>query len=160
MLSEAKQLLTMVEGYHNDIKKMLAEVDADGLNWEPTDDGKSNSLYAITVHIALVEQLCVNRLNGAVSRAAIPSEPEWSQGDIGLKSRGESAERPLELLDKAFAGLQQVLSEMTAEKMDGAYQTSRGELANRWLAWHPLDHTAEHWGQMEITRQLFLKLKS
>jgi hypothetical protein len=44
---------------------------------------------------------------------------------------------------------------MTIEKLDGVYQTSRGEQAKCWFAWRCM----EHWGQMEIIRQLYQKIK-
>src|SRR5690242_2214774 len=136
MLAELKQLVTMVEEYHVNIKKMLSEADAESLNWEPTDDGQSNSIYGVAVHIALVEMLFSRRLGGAEGKAAIPDEPEWGQGDIGLKSRGDNPERAVELLDRALAGLKEVLGELTPEKLDGVSVTRRGEVANRWMAWH------------------------
>lgn len=159
MLAELKQLVTMVEGYHDNIKRMLNEADTEGLNWEPTEDGQSNSIYGGAVHIALVEMLFSRRLGGAEGKAAIPDEAEWGQGDIGLKSRGDTPLRAVELLDGALAGLKEILGELLPEKLDGVSVTRRGEVTNRWMAWHCVDHTAEHWGQMELTRQLYFKRK-
>jgi hypothetical protein len=137
-----------------EIRRCIADMPVDGLNWRPTPDD-SNSLAAIAVH-------------------ALTSTRSWLYVALGetLPERARLSEFEVVVADEqAFRDSLQSLSEdslavlgsseafegrtgrRTHERPDPALPT---EVPAAWALLHCLDHLREHVGQMLLTKQLWL----
>ncbi|MDX1522181.1 MAG: DUF664 domain-containing protein [Anaerolineae bacterium] len=150
MLSELENYLLRIEDLRGQISSLIADLPAKALNWRPTeagDDHITNSLAAMTTHVAGAEHFWIGEVIGGLAR-----------------TRDREAEFVVEVTDAA--GLQQRLVEVgkqTRRVCAGLSDSDLGDtrqrddrtITVRWGMLHVVDHTALHLGHMQITYQLW-----
>ena len=162
MLAELKPLMELLDAFFEETKELLDGLNVDQLNWRPIsgdDSGEAtNSLYGLALHISFVA------MRGAsnAARRIMPEYPEMNSGNNAVSTRGESAERAIQILNEAQLFVRDVLFHLTPEQLEELRERRVGNWVGepksvRWLMLHILEHTALHIGHMELTRQLLLK---
>ncbi|HEX2914940.1 MAG TPA: DinB family protein [Chloroflexia bacterium] len=157
MLAELQGVQETLDGLTAQVKKQLEGLDENGLNWVPAGEEEVNSLYATTLHIALAQIAVAGR---AINQRLPVNAPEVEEASSVFKVRGVSADRAYELLDEATLLVRDVLNRLTPEILDETRVSRSGESHTaRWWILHLIEHTANHLGHMELTRQLYLSQK-
>ena len=134
------------------IRDVLLGLTAEGLNWTPLPED-TNSLYQLTQHTAWNELWWIG-----TKLAERPFPYSW-EGNEDLEGTGEDAADLLFWLDEAAAATNGILGnlEPTAlnEQRTLSSDTGEEQRSVRWIILHVVEHTAEHIGQMRLTRQLW-----
>lgn len=147
MLPEITQALENLRVLRGKIFETLDGLDAGALNWSPTREG-TNSLFVLATH-------------------CIGSEHGWMFEILG---RGEQTRnRPAEFraqgndltaLREQYALVTQETETLLAARTPEELATTRyrenfGDVNERWIILHVIEHYSEHLGQMYLTRQLW-----
>jgi uncharacterized damage-inducible protein DinB len=133
-------------GLHEGARKALDGLTPEQLDWKPGED--MNSLAVLAAHIAGAERFWFGDV--------ILGQPTGRNRDLEFATRGATEESlataldsALELAGRALAGLGAgQLGEVRVSPRDGR------EYSIAWAVAHMLEHTAQHVGHMDITRQL------
>lgn len=162
MLTELQPFVEMLDLFFAEARKLLEGLNTDQLNRRPIQDEAreeaSSSLYGLALHMSLVAMRGATQASGR----QLASYPEMFQGNNGINTPGESADRPIQVLNEAQAFVRIVAESLTAAQLDELRERRFGNWVAepktvRWMMWHILEHTALHIGHMELTRQLVLK---
>jgi uncharacterized damage-inducible protein DinB len=147
MLPEIQEAILHLRELRAKVFETLDGLDADALNWSPTNEG-TNSLFVLATH-------------------CIGSEHGWMYEILG---RGEKTRnRPAEFVAKGsdlnalraeYARVTQETEALLATRTEQDLLTMRqrtnfGDVSERWIVLHVLEHYSEHLGQMYLTRQLW-----
>ena len=117
------------------------------LNWAPTND-ETNSLFVLGTHVIGSEHGWIFEIlgNGAQTRNRAAE----------FSAQGNSIEKLRAEYERVAAETKQVLSALTDEDLKTTrYRESHGEMTVRWILLHVIEHSSEHLGQMELTKQLW-----
>lgn len=133
------------------VERILATMDGldrDGINWKPTSDN-TNSIYVLATHtMENVKQNVMVVLGGA---------PDDRDRDAEFVARGESAEELLSRWATQRGQIESRLSELGPDILSREYDhPRRGRVTGRELLLNAVAHAAEHAGQTELTRDLYL----
>ena len=129
---------------HGQIRKVIAGMDRDGLNWSPV--AEANSIAVLVNHTLGSEREMLGAVRGLKVPRDRPSEfvVEAEAGDLEL------------MLDLADAWLEEQISAMTPEDLTA--NRPRGDRPPRpglvWLVTN-YGHAREHLAQIELTKQLY-----
>ena len=152
MLPELQESTEHLRVLRAKIFETLDGLDAEALNWSPTREN-TNSLYVLAAH-------------------CIGSEHGWMFEILG---RGEKTRnRPAEFLargndlsalraeyERVTQETEMLLATRTAEDLlTMRARTNLGEVSERWIVLHVIEHYSEHLGQMYLTRQLWENLRN
>ncbi len=162
MLAELQVFTDLLNSWFSEAQRLLQDLSTEQLNWRPlvgeTREQMSSSLYGLALHTSFVA------MRGAANAGnrTLENYPELVQGNNGIESISEGAERALALLEEARLFVRDVASSLTESELEEMRQRRFGSVivepkSVRWLLWHVLEHTALHIGQMELTRQLALQ---
>jgi len=147
MLAEITEYLEHLRALRGKVLQTLEGLGADALNWTPTNDA-TNSLFVLATH-------------------CIGSEHGWMFEILG---RGElTRNRPAEFLARGddLAALREQYARIARETeallatrtlddlLTTRARTPFGDVSERWIILHVLEHYSEHLGQMYLTRQLW-----
>lgn len=147
MLPEISQALANLRDLRTKIFETLNGLDAQALNWSPTTEG-TNSLFVLATH-------------------CIGSEHGWMFEILGRgeQTRNRAAEfqargGDLAALREHYALVTQETESLLAARTAEDLYTTRhregfGEVSERWIVLHAIEHYSEHLGQMYLTRQLW-----
>jgi uncharacterized damage-inducible protein DinB len=128
------------------IVKTVDGLDADAMNWRPSASG-ANSLLVLSTHtFGAAEEHILHRLCGEPLDRSRPAEFAATGSGAHLRDRAEDVKRriraALEAIDPA--------------RLDEERDTPVGKRQMRsWLI-HAVAHAAEHAGQTELTRDLYV----
>lgn len=133
-------------GLHEGAGRALGGLTPEQLDWKPGEE--MNSLAVLAAHIAGAERFWFGDV--------ILGEPTGRNRDQEFATRGATEESlgaaldsALELARRALAGLGAgQLAELRVSPRDGR------EYSIAWAIAHMLEHTAQHVGHMDVTRQL------
>lgn len=149
MLTQVAEYAESIARQRKRILETLESAPSEAWNWTPTDD-ETNSLFVMATHV-------------------IGSEHGWIFEILG---RGEQTRnRPAEFLAKgdSLGGLRaefervaeqtrQVLEGLTDAELESTrFRQGHGDVTVRWILLHVIEHSSEHVGQMELTKQLWEK---
>ena len=147
MLPEIQEAILHLRDLRAKIFETLDGLNADALNWSPTQEG-TNSLFVLATH-------------------CIGSEHGWIFEILG---RGDKTRnRPTEFMAKGsdltalrdeYARVTQETEALLATRTLADLWTTRertnfGDVSERWIVLHVIEHYSEHLGQMYLTRQLW-----
>ncbi len=147
MLPEISEAILRLRALRGKIFETLEGLDADALNWSPTD-ANTNSLFVLATH-------------------CIGSEHGWMFETLGhgAKTRNRSAEfaaraSNLDALRAEYARVTQETETLLATRSSDDLSRRRenanfGPISERWIILHIIEHYAEHLGQMYLTKQLW-----
>ena len=140
------ELLARFEELHADIEKTLAGLSAEALDWSPGPE--MNSLSVIVAHATGVERYLVCQLAcGQVIQRDREAE---------FKVRGLDEATLKNLLADSRAQMRAALESVELGQVVAPRTRRDGQPTTvAWALLHALDHTAQHLGHMQITRQLW-----
>ncbi|MFC1886464.1 DinB family protein [Thermodesulfobacteriota bacterium] len=149
MSTEIQHYINTLNELRDQVKQQIDGLSQEELDWRPIDaEGElsTNSLAVAAVHIA-------------------GSEPFWMKEIIDGRNinRDRAAEfttKGIELselhkrLDAAGQITSEVLPFLSAAQLDEERKWRDQTVSVRWCILHVIDHTAQHLGHMQLTRQL------
>ena len=143
--------LAVLEELAGHLTDFLASLDEDALNWSPLAV-ETNSIAALATHIA-------GSLDNWFGRAV--GEPVRRDRDAEFSARSSAADL-VARIDDALTTVRRrcrLLEEIDPATVYRVQRLSRNEVSDLTVAWcveHAVIHTGEHWGQIQLTRQLYL----
>jgi uncharacterized damage-inducible protein DinB len=151
MNPELQNYLNRLEDLRSQVRNLIADLPAEGLNWRPvegSDDHATNSLAVLATHVAGAEHYwlgeVVGRLPATRNRAA----------EFALQTT--TAAELVRRLDEVGGQSHQVLVALSPQDLDGRREAQGRTVSVRWAILHVIDHTALHLGHMQITYQLWM----
>jgi len=132
---------------HNMIKRAAEGLPAEGLDWAPAPE--TNSLAVLMVHVAGAERHWIGEI---VGRQPIDRNrsAEFETAGLGQAELERHLDDALELSRRVLERL--VLQDLTQLRQ---LPPQGREVSVAWALAHALDHTAQHAGHAELTRQLW-----
>jgi uncharacterized damage-inducible protein DinB len=151
-----KTMLTEIENYRirladlrRLIKELVIDLTPEALNWRPVPEaiGEMNSLAVMVSHVAGAERFWIVE--------SIGGQPQERDRDAEFKVLAGSVEELLTRLDHAASQTEAVLAALDPAELDRVIVVRGKQVSVRWALAHVLEHTAIHFGHMQITRQLW-----
>lgn len=147
MLPEVAAYLDALRKLRGKIIKTLEGLDGQTLNWTPTND-KTNSLYVLATHGVGSEHGWIYEILGRGDKTR--NRP------LEFQARGDSIDELLRMYERVGLETEAILGERTADELETTRaHDSYGQVTERWIILHVIEHYAEHLGQMYLTRQLW-----
>lgn len=150
MRPELKASLAAFEELFDDLTTFLQPLDEAGLNWVPPAPD-TNSIAVMVTHV-------VGSINTWLARAV--GEPVARNRDAEFAAR-DSAPHLVTLIDGGRLELRrryELLAERDLSTAIPAHRVRSPQEVQVSVAWcveHALVHAGEHWGQIQLTRQLY-----
>ena len=151
MIKEIEGYLTTLKELWDQVKSLLEGLPAEALDWRPTqEEGElaTNSLAAIATHVAGSGTYLIKEVIG---RQAVHRDREAE-----FVARGVNASTLKARLDTAAKVVEEFLCPLTANQMEEDRKYRDHTATVRWIILHVIEHTAQHVGHMQLTRQLWL----
>ena len=141
--------LERLEIVHGRIKGVVAELPKEALDWRPGPD--TNSIAVLIVHIAGAERYWIGDVAG--------QEPSGRDRAAEFETVGLSAETLGEHLDESLAHARAILEHLSQAELGQPRHSVRHDrtFTVAWSLLHALEHTADHSGHIELTRQMWQK---
>jgi hypothetical protein len=142
--------LAVLDELYDDLLALIRETDDDALNWTPPV-AEANSIAALTRHVA-------GSLDAWLTRAA--GEPVERNRDAEFRYRGTSREL-IDLIERSREASHDRFAQLaTIDPFAVRFHRRLGDadesaLSVAWCIEHALVHAAEHWGQIQLNRQLY-----
>lgn len=155
MLAEITAYLETLAELRSQVANVVKDLPPEGLNWRPSlpqAADPTNSLGVLAVHVAGSEHGWIAETLG--------SFPKTRDRDSEFVYVAASPEEALEPLEKVAEETKSVLSDFTAEKLNGALMRDGKALPMRWIIHHVIYHYSLHIGHMQLTYQLWNKGKA
>jgi uncharacterized damage-inducible protein DinB len=129
-----------------EILKTLDGLNDTALDWKPLP-AETNSLAALAVHSLGAERWWLHEIVGG-KKVARDREAEFhARAENVTALKAEYANVAVES--------EQILSQLTGTEMEARRSVRSKTHSVRWCILHVLEHYNEHWGQMQLTRQLW-----
>ncbi len=153
MIPEISDYLASIERQRARVFAALEQAPPEAWNWRPTR-AETNSLFVLATHVIGAEQwLILELIGGAAATRNRPAE--------FVATANPAA--PAQTLDALRAEYERVASETRAlfERLTAADLTStrhragQGDVSVRWIILRVIEHSSEHLGHMELTKQLW-----
>jgi hypothetical protein len=139
---------TMTAEHHQDMREIVADLDAEALNWRPGPD--TNSLAVLVIHLLGAVHSCVTTTLG---------KPIDRDRDAEFRVVASGPEELLAEIDRIDALLPALVDEITAEDLEAMRKRPNDRLNREksgvWWLFHGMRHAREHIGQMLLTRQMY-----
>jgi uncharacterized damage-inducible protein DinB len=149
MLTEIETYRVRLADLRRLIKELVIDLTPEALNWRPVPEptGEMNSLAVLISHVAGAERFWIVE--------SIGGQPQESNRDADLKMVAGSVEELLARLDRSACQVEAVLAALDPAVLDQEIVVRGKEVSVRWALAHVLEHTAIHFGHMQITRQMW-----
>jgi uncharacterized damage-inducible protein DinB len=152
MMAELETYARFYEAFRLEAEKLLDGLPGEALNWRPLppavgETTETNSLASLAAHTAGAQRYWVG--------AVVAGQTATRDRDAEFRATAEGARAALSAVDEADARVQAVLAGLTPEALEETVTFQGRSVTRRWLIVHILAHTAEHLGQMALTRQLW-----
>ena len=139
--------LERLEALHGEIRRALAGLPPDALDWTPAPG--MNSLGVLTAHLAGAARYWIGDMAGEDSSGRV-REAEF-------QVKGRTTDRLAALLEETLQHSRKVIMGLAEEDL-GAVRRSERDGETYTVAWclaHALEHTGLHLGHIQITRELW-----
>ena len=139
--------LKQLEGWHNEIKQALLEMDEGGLDWSPGEG--MNSITALVAHTTGAERYWFGDV------AAGESSARDRPAEFQAREMGKDA--LIQKLDDALRYAEVVLTRFTLDDLERECLVphSGAMVSVAYALRHAMAHTALHLGHIQVTRQLW-----
>ena len=144
MDSLATATLVQFDEIHADLRRVLQDLPADALNWQPGTE--TNSIYVLVTHLLGAEHYWL---------AAAAGRPVERNREEEFRARGTDASHLLRLLDEADARNRELATLITPQTLDAIFTGWREPHSGAWCLLHAVEHCGQHRGQALLTRQLW-----
>ena len=135
---------TILEQLRSDIRQGLEGQGAEALNWRPTPDG--NSIAALLAHMLESANFLLQLGLGHT----IPRDREAQ-----FAATAPDARALLSRLDEAWPRLLEAARTYTPETLAASHEFRGNAVTGAWCLLHTCEHLMEHWGQIQLTRDLY-----
>jgi hypothetical protein len=151
MIKEIQGYLTTMNVLRDQIKSVLEGLPEEALDWRPIDgEGElaTNSLGVVVTHLAGSGTYLIKEIVGG--------QPVHRDREAEFATQRVNASALKARLDGAVKIVEEVLSPLKEGQMeeDRKYRDRTAKV--RWIILHVIEHTAQHLGHMQLTRQLWL----
>ncbi len=151
MNPEIQSCVTELREMWDHIKEQLDGLPQEALDWKPVQaegDLATNSLGAIATHVAGSGRYLIQEVVGG--------KPVNRNRDAEFAARGTAPAQLKARLEEALKGIEGVLSSIGDKEMgeDRKYRDKTAKV--RQIILHVINHTGQHLGHMQLTRQLWL----
>ena len=150
MLKEIQSYLTILGELQDQIKKILDGLPQEAMEWRPiSGEGElaTNSFSAIVAHLAGSEMFWMKEIIGR--------QPIQRDREAEFVTRGVSVSELKARLDAAARSAEENLSPLTESQLEEVRNFRDRSVLVRWAILHLIEHTAQHLGHMQLTRQLW-----
>ena len=151
MIKEIQGYLTTLNELQDQIKSLLEGLPQEALDWRPIPgEGElaTNSLAAVIAHLAGSETYFMKEIIGR--------QPIQRDREAEFVTRGVNVSALRTRLEAAAKSAEEVLSPMTEGQLEEGRKFRDRQVTVRWSILHVIEHTAQHVGHMQLTRQLWL----
>lgn len=151
MIKEIQGYLTTLNELQDQIKSLLEGLPQEALDWRPIQgEGElaTNSLAAVITHLAGSETYFMKEIIGR--------QPIKRDREAEFVTRGVNVSALKTRLEAAAKSAEEVLSPMTEGQLEEGRKFRDRQVTVRWSILHVIEHTAQHVGHMQLTRQLWL----
>lgn len=147
MIPALEDYLERLGKLHADIRSTIEGLPQEALDWVPGPG--ANSLCALAVHVAGAERYWIGEVVGR--------DPSHRDRLAEFRAHGLDAAALITRLADALDHSCSVLEGLMLVELEGERISSRDGRRVRvaWALAQALSHTAEHLGQMQLTRQLW-----
>lgn len=153
MLSEIQESLEHLRALRAQVLQTLAGLNADALNWSPTREN-TNSLYVLATHCIGSEHGWIYEILGRGAQTRNRPAEFGAMADLAAQGNELTALRAQ--YEKVAQETETLLATRTAQDLlTTRYRTPYGDVSERWIILHVIEHYSEHLGQMYLTRQLW-----
>lgn len=151
--------LDVLEELYDALTDLVRGLDAEALNWAPPAADPTNTIAAMVVHT-------VGATNTWLARAV--SEPVERDRDAEFRTQA-NARQLVETIDRGRADARRRFALLESVDLGSTIVVSRAagpsagasqEVSLGWCVEHALIHAGEHWGQIQLTRQLYAARRS
>jgi uncharacterized damage-inducible protein DinB len=144
-----RAMLDELSGLHAEIVKAIDELPPEALDWVPGSD--MNSLSVLAVHTTGAERFWIGDV--------VKGDPSFRNRDAEFRVQGMTAEalkQRIADLDLYEAAAFETLS---LRDLDGMRVNPRDgkQVSVAWALLHPLQHTGQHVGHIEILKQQWMQ---
>jgi hypothetical protein len=142
-----EEIMQRFEDLHKDIERALDGLPQEALDWAPGPD--MNSISVLITHTIGAERFLLGDL--------LAGDPSGRVRDAEFRPQGVGAVVLVERLARSRAYMRSVLDKLSVEDLERARFTLRDgrQVSGSWAALHAVDHTAQHSGHVQLTRQLW-----
>lgn len=151
MIKEIQGYLTTLGELQDQVKNLLEGLPQEALDWRPIQgEGElaTNSLAVIVTHLAGSETFFVKEVIGR--------QPVQRDREAEFVTRGVNASALKAKVDAAAKSAEEVLSPLTESQLGEDRKFRDRQVTVRWSILHVIEHTGQHIGHMQLTRQLWL----
>ena len=135
---------TILEKLRSDIRQGLEGQAAEALNWRPTPDG--NSIAGLLAHMLESSTFLLQLGLGNT----VPRDREAQ-----FAATAPDAQALLARLDEAWPRLLEAARAYTPETLAASRELRGNPVTGAWCLVHTCEHLMEHWGQIQLTRDLY-----
>jgi len=152
MPTEAQDYLSLYERYWQRLTELLSALPPAALNWRPPVAGEgaaaaTNTAAAIAAHVSGGQRYWIGEVIGGV--------PAQRDRAAELALVVDDASQAVAQVNAAAERLRAVLGAQTAEDLELTVTFNGQPVTRRWLIVYILGHTAEHWGELMLVKQLW-----
>lgn len=147
MADEISEYLNVLTALRGKILKTLEETKPAAWNWTPLKQ-ETNSLYVLATHAVGAEHGWIyETLGGGEHTRNRPAEFQAANSDLGeLYARYAQVAQETESVLRTRSS-----HDLARTQVREGY----GEISERWIILHVIEHYSEHLGQMYLTKQLW-----
>lgn len=142
--------LQRIESLREKVAELLAAAPVDALNWKPvvsSDAEGFNSLAALAAHIAGTESYWISEVIG--------KRPSFRDRDAEFAAKAENSEPLVEMLRHTGRETKEIMNGLADGDLDRTIAVQGENPTVRWILMQVETHTAMHYGQMQMTYQLW-----
>ena len=150
MGKEIQGYLEAMREMREEIVKVLEGLPEEALDWRPIQEQgelATNSLAAMATHVAGSATYLIKEVVGGQS--------VHRDRQAEFEARGGSVSALKTRLDGAVKTMEETLSPLDDGQLDDDRKYRDRTAKVRWIVLHVIEHTAQHVGHMQLTRQLW-----
>ena len=142
-----QEIISIVENLHREIQAAVESLSQAGLDWVPGPE--MNSLGVLLAHIAGAERNWMGEVISGEGSSRIRAAE--------FETKGASLEDLLARLESSLDYCRRVFEDLTLEDLAAIRVSPRDgrEVTVGWALAHGLEHTAQHSGHIQVTRQMW-----
>ncbi len=147
MIPFAESCIEVIRRSHDTMKQALRGLPDEALDWILGPE--MNSLNVLITHTAGAERYWIGTMIGKIASDRVRTEE--------FEIRSGTVDKLVEVLNAALAESVSVIARLGLEDLEKMVQsdTHGREFQVGWSLLHALEHTANHVGHIELTRQLW-----
>lgn len=148
MSPELEDYAAVFDRFHRHFVEAVGALPPAALNWRPPlDAAAANSPAALARHVAGAQRHWIGEVLGG--------QPAHRNRDAEFSTPADSAAELTAVLEAANARVRAALAALDPASLDQPVEYGGETITRRRLIVRMLTHTAEHWGELMLARQLW-----